>query len=104
VGEDDFVELDENGNPRKKSGRSQAPKPQGPPRNRRPANTASRGAPRRPAVASVAAEPEVDGVDPAVFTDTGEAAPRSATASAGRSRTGTGNPPSRGRGGGGPRR
>ena len=64
----------------------------------------SRGG-RRPAVASVAAEPEVDGVDPAVFTDTGEAAPRSATASAGRSRTGTGNPPSRGRGGGGgPRR
>ena len=78
------------------------PKPQAPPRGRRPANTASR---RRPVVASVAAEPE-DGVDPAVFTDTGEAAPRSATASAGRSRTGTGNPPGRGRGGGGggPRR
>jgi hypothetical protein len=52
----------------------------------------------------VAAEPE-DGIDAASFTDTGEAAPRSATASAGRSRTGTGNPPGRGRGGGGgPRR
>jgi small subunit ribosomal protein S2 len=105
VGEDDFVELDENGNPRKKGARAQAPRPQAPNRNRRPANTASRGGgARRPPVASVAAEPEVDGVDPAVFTDTGEAAPRSATASAGRSRTGTGNPPSRGRGGGGPRR
>ena len=105
VGEDDFVELDENGNPRKKGARSQAPRPPAPNRNRRPANTAQRGGGRRPAVASVAAEPEVDGVDPAVFTDTGEAAPRSATASAGRSRTGTGNPPSRGRGGGGgPRR
>ena len=34
-------------------------------------------------------------------TDTGESAPRSTTASAGRSRTGTGNAPSRGRGGGG---
>jgi hypothetical protein len=55
-------------------------------------------------VASVAADPE-DGADPAVFVDTGDAAPRSATASAGRSRTGTGNPPGRGRGGGGgPRR
>jgi small subunit ribosomal protein S2 len=101
VGEDEFVELDENGNPRRKGARSQAPKAPAPVRNRRPANTASRG--RRPVVASVAADPE-DGADPAVFTDTGEAAPRSATASAGRSRTGTGNPPSRGRGGGGPRR
>jgi small subunit ribosomal protein S2 len=102
VGEDEFVELDENGNPRRKGGRAPAPRPQAPGgRNRRPANTASRG--RRPAVASVAAETE-DGVDSTVFTDTGEAAPRSATASAGRSRTGTGNPPNRGRGGGGPRR
>jgi len=70
-------------------------------RNRRPPNAANRG--RRPAVASVAADPE-EGIDAPSFTDTGEAAPRSATASAGRSRTGTGNPPSRGRGGGGPRR
>jgi hypothetical protein len=55
-------------------------------------------------VASVAADPE-EGGEGAVFTDTGEAAPRSATASAGRSRTGTGNAPGRGRGGGGgPRR
>jgi small subunit ribosomal protein S2 len=94
VGEDEFVELDENGNPKKKSGRGQAAKAPAPARGRRPANTAVR---RRPVVASVAAEPE-DGVDPAVFADTGEAAPRSATASAGRSRTGTGNAPSRGRG------
>jgi small subunit ribosomal protein S2 len=94
VGEDEFVELDENGNPKKKSGRSQAPKAPAPARNRRPANTANRG--RRPAaVASVAAEPE-EGIDAAVFTDTGEAAPRSATASAGRSRTSSG--------GAGPRR
>jgi small subunit ribosomal protein S2 len=99
VGEDEFVELDENGNPRKKGARAPQKAP-APARNRRPANTSNRG--RRPAVASVAAEPE-DGVDSAVFTDTGEAAPRSATASAGRSRTGTGNAPRRG-GGGGPRR
>ena len=102
VGEDEFVELDENGNPRKKGARSGAPEGAAAaawavvrptPRSR-----------RRPVVASVAADPE-DGADPAVFTDTGEAAPRSATASAGRSRTGTGNAPGRGRGGGGgPRR
>jgi hypothetical protein len=72
-------------------------------RNRRPANTANRG--RRPAVASVAAEPE-DGIDAASFTDTGEAGPRSATASAGRSRTSSGGAGGRrgGGGGGGPRR
>jgi small subunit ribosomal protein S2 len=102
VGEDEFVELDENGVPRKKGARAAPPKAP-PPQRRggRPANTASR---RRPVVASIAADPE-DGADPAVFTDTGEAAPRSATASAGRSRTGTGNAPGRGRGGGGgPRR
>jgi small subunit ribosomal protein S2 len=102
VGEDEFVELDENGNPRKKSARPAAPKAPAPVRNRRPANTANRG--RRPAVASVAAEPE-EGIDAATFTDTGDAAPRSATASAGRSRTSTGGGPGAGRrGGGGPRR
>ena len=102
VGEDEFVELDEQGNPKKKGARGRpAPKPPAPVRARRPASTAAR---RRPVVASVAADPE-DGVDSAVFTDTGEAAPRSATASAGRSRTGTGNAPSGRRGGGGgPRR
>jgi small subunit ribosomal protein S2 len=101
VGEDEFVELDENGNPRKKGARSAPPKAPPPQRGRRPANTGTR---RRPVVASVAADPE-DGADPAVFVDTGDAAPRSATASAGRSRTGTGNAPGRGRGGGGgPRR
>jgi len=100
VGEDEFVELDENGNPRKRGARSAPPKAPPPARGRRPANNANRG--RRPAVASVAAE--VDETESAVFTDTGEAAPRSATASAGRSRTGTGNAPGRGRGGGGPRR
>jgi len=101
VGEDEFVELDENGIPRKKSSRGAPQKAPAPARNRRPPNAANRG--RRPAVASVAADPE-EGIDAPSFTDTGEAAPRSATASAGRSRTGTGNPPSRGRGGGGPRR
>jgi small subunit ribosomal protein S2 len=102
VGEDEFVELDENGNPRRKSARGAPPRqaPQG--RNRRPANTATRG--RRPAVASVAAEPE-EGIDVTGFTDTGEAAPRSATGSAGRSRTGTGQGTGGRRGGGsGPRR
>jgi small subunit ribosomal protein S2 len=101
VGEDEFVELDENGNPKRKAARGAPAKAPPPARGRRPA-TVNRG--RRPAVASVAADPE-EGADPAVFTDTGEAGPRSATASAGRSRTGTGNPPGRGRGGGsGPRR
>jgi small subunit ribosomal protein S2 len=97
VGEDEFVELDEQGNPRKKGARSAPPKAPAPVRNRRPANTTAR---RRPVVASVAADPE-DATDPAVFTDTGDAAPRSATASAGRSRTGTGNAPTGRRGGGG---
>jgi small subunit ribosomal protein S2 len=102
VGEDEFVELDENGNPKKKGARSaRPPKAPAPIRARRPANTGQR---RRPLVASVAAEPD-EAAETAVFEDTGEAQPRSATASAGRSRTGTGNPPSRGRGpGGGPRR
>jgi small subunit ribosomal protein S2 len=101
VGEDEFVELDEAGNPKKKGARGRAPKAPPPVRSRRPANTATRG--RRPVVASVAAEPE-DSTD--VFDD-GTDTPRSATASAGRSRTGTGNAPSgprRGGGPGGPRR
>ena len=102
VGEDEFVELDENGNPRKKGARAAPAEGAS-----AAASVAVRPTPRsrrRPVVASVAADPE-DGADPAVFTDTGEAAPRSATASAGRSRTGTGNAPGRGRGGGGgPRR
>ena len=51
-------------------------------------------------VASIAADPE-DGSDAGGFVDTGDAAPRSATASAGRSRTGTGNAPGGRRGGGG---
>ncbi len=101
VGEDEFVELDEQGNPKKKGAKGGRP-PKAPPpvRSRRPAN-AGGAARRRPVVASVAAEPE-DGAD--VFDD-GTDTPRSATASAGRSRTGTGNAPSGPRrGGGGPRR
>jgi hypothetical protein len=54
-------------------------------------------------VASVAADTE-DGAESAVFTDTGEAGPRSATASAGRSRTSSGGAGARRGGGGGPRR
>jgi small subunit ribosomal protein S2 len=100
VGEDEFVELDENGNPKKKGARGRAPKAPPPVRARRPANANQRGG-RRPVVASVAAEPE-DGAD--AFDD-GSDTPRSATASAGRSRTGTGNAPTGPRrGGGGPRR
>ena len=105
VGEDEFVELDEQGNPKKKGARGRpAPKPPAPVRARRPANTAGRG--RRPVVASVAAEPDEAGE--VAFEDTGEAQPRSATASAGRSRTSSGGGPGaggrRGGGGGGPRR
>ncbi len=101
VGEDEFVELDEQGNPKKKGPKGQrAPKAPPPVRSRRPAN-AGGAARRRPVVASVAAEPE-DGAD--AFDDNSDT-PRSATASAGRSRTGTGNAPSGPRrGGGGPRR
>ena len=102
VGEDEFVELDENGNPKKKGARGgRAPKAPAPARGRRPANAGQQRG-RRPVVASVAAEPE-DGAD--VFEDNSDT-PRSATASAGRSRTGTGNAPTgrRGPGGGGPRR
>jgi small subunit ribosomal protein S2 len=101
VGEDEFVELDENGNPKKKGARGRAPKAAPPVRARRPANAGpQRG--RRPVVASVAAEPE----DATEVFDDGTDTPRSATASAGRSRTGTGNAPTgrRGGGGGGPRR
>jgi len=75
VGEDEFVELDENGNPRRKAARGGPPRQAPPQRHRRPANTSNRG--RRPAVASVAAEPE-EGIDGTGFTDTGEAGPRSA--------------------------
>jgi small subunit ribosomal protein S2 len=100
VGEDEFVELDEQGNPKKKGARGRASKAPAPARPRRPASTATRG--RRPVTASVAAEPE-EGAE--VFEDSGEAQPRSATASAGRSRTSTGGGPGAGRrGGGGPRR
>jgi small subunit ribosomal protein S2 len=102
VGEDEFVELDEQGNPKKKGAKGGRP-PKAPPpvRARRPAH-AGGAARRRPVVASVAAEPE-DGAE--VFEDNSDT-PRSATASAGRSRTGTGNAPTgrRGGGGGGPRR
>jgi small subunit ribosomal protein S2 len=94
VGEDEFVELDEAGNPKKKSQRGRAPKAAPPVRSRRPAQQNAR---RRPVVASVAAEPE-ESTD--AFDD-GAEAPRSATASAGRSRTGTGNAPTGRRGGGG---
>jgi small subunit ribosomal protein S2 len=101
VGEDEFVELDEQGNPKKKGARGRPAKAPAPVRSRRPANTNTRG--RRPVVASVAAEPE----DPTEQFDDGAEAPRSTTASAGRSRTGTGNAPTGRRGpggGGGPRR
>ena len=97
VGEDEFVELDEAGNPKKKGARGGKPAKAPPPvRARRPANTTAR---RRPVVASVAAEPTEDPVE--AFEDTTGEAPRSATASAGRSRTGTGNAPTGRRGGGG---
>jgi small subunit ribosomal protein S2 len=102
VGEDEFVELDEQGNPKKKGAKGgRAPKAPPPVRARRPAHAGPGGARRRPVVASVAAEPE-DGAE--AFED-GSDTPRSATASAGRSRTGTGNAPTGRRGGGGgPRR
>ena len=92
VGEDEFVELDENGNPRRKSARS-APPRQGAAAGAQPPSARTRPtavAARR----SRASRPNRKRVSTARgFTDTGEAAPRSATASAGRSRTGTGNAP-----------
>jgi small subunit ribosomal protein S2 len=103
VGEDEFVELDEQGNPKKKGPKGRAAKAPAPVRARRPANTGGRG--RRPVVASVAAEP--DETAETGFEDSGEAQPRSATASAGRSRTSSGGGAGAGGrrgGGGGPRR
>ncbi len=60
VGEDEFVELDENGNPRKKSARGR-PRPAAAVRNKRPAQR------RRPAVpGAVPAVPGVPGVEVAI--------------------------------------
>jgi small subunit ribosomal protein S2 len=97
VGEDEFVELDENGNPKKKGARGRAAKAPAAVRARRPAAGPARG--RRPVVPSVAAEPE-DATE--AFEDSSDT-PRSATASAGRSRTSSGGGAGAGgrRGGGG---
>jgi small subunit ribosomal protein S2 len=56
VGEDEFVELDENGNPRRKAARGK-PRPAAAVRNKRPAQR------RRPAVPGAAVVPEVAGVE-----------------------------------------
>ena len=73
VGEDEFVELDEEGNPRPKSGRPGRPRPAAAVRNKKPA------ARRRPAAAppSVAATAEDVALD-ADIDDTGEPAPAAA--------------------------
>lgn len=103
VGEDDFVELDEDGNPRKKSARGRPQRAPAPTRGgRRPAPTAR----RRPVVASVSADvvndvvddgAEVDAVDVAaadvksVRTDT-----RTRSTPGGGARRGAGAPRGRG--------
>ena len=56
VGEDEFVELDENGNPRRKAARGK-PRPAAAVRNKRPAQR------RRPAVPGTAVVPEVAGAE-----------------------------------------
>ena len=57
VGEDEFVELDENGNPRRKAARGNKPRPAAAVRNKRPAQR------RRPAVPGTAVVPEVAGAE-----------------------------------------
>ena len=57
VGEDEFVELDENGNPRRKAARGNKPRPAAAVRNKRPAQR------RRPAVPGAAVVPEVAGAE-----------------------------------------
>ena len=57
VGEDEFVELDENGNPRRKPPRGKKPRPAAAVRNKRPAQR------RRPAVPGAAVVPEVAGAE-----------------------------------------
>jgi small subunit ribosomal protein S2 len=73
VGEDEFVELDEQGNPRPRAGR-------GKPRREAPVRAARKPAPaarRRPTVAPVAAEVAADdeGADVEAVVEGGEAAP-----------------------------
>jgi small subunit ribosomal protein S2 len=66
VGEDEFVELDENGNPRRKSARGR-PRPASPVRNKRPGGGAQRRRPGAPAVPGAAV---VEGAEvPAVVRD-----------------------------------
>jgi small subunit ribosomal protein S2 len=57
VGEDEFVELDEAGNPRKKSARGAKPRPAATVRKKQPAR-------RRPGPARVPVEGEVAGTEP----------------------------------------
>jgi len=59
VGEDEFVELDENGNPRRKSARGR-PRPAAPVRNKRPGGGAQR---RRPGAPAVPGAPVVEGAE-----------------------------------------
>jgi small subunit ribosomal protein S2 len=97
VGEDDFVELDEQGNPRKKGARGRAPKPQAAVRAKRPMPTTTR---RRPILPSIAAD-VVDEVGEDIAVDAAPGASASAPR-ANRGRTGGGGPgrggPGRGRG------
>jgi small subunit ribosomal protein S2 len=68
VGEDEFVELDENGNPRRKSARGR-PRPPAPVRNKRPGAGAQR---RRPGVPAVPGAPVVEGAPVPDETDEAE--------------------------------
>jgi small subunit ribosomal protein S2 len=93
VGEDDFVELDEQGNPKKKGPRGRAPKPAAAVRAKRAPASAAR---RRPVMPSIAADVVDDVVDEVVV----DAAP-GASASAPRPGRGGAGGPRRGGGAGG---
>jgi small subunit ribosomal protein S2 len=83
VGEDEFVELDEEGNPKPRSGRAK-PRREVPSRARKPAPAAARRRPPAAAAAAVAAAvpAEIAGDDDAVEVDAGsEGAAPSASAS-----------------------
>jgi small subunit ribosomal protein S2 len=89
VGEDEFVELDEQGNPKKKGARGRAPKPAAAVRAKRPANTAQR---RRPVLPSIAADVADDAVDESPDSATPSASASAPARGRGRSDGGRGGP------------
>ncbi|MFZ9652145.1 MAG: 30S ribosomal protein S2 [Steroidobacteraceae bacterium] len=90
VGEDEFVELDEQGNPKPKAARGRGPKKEAPVRGRRPGGAAAPARRRPPVTASVApaaADAEEEGAEIVVDVPGADGA-ATTSASAPRRRTG----------------